>query len=200
MKKIQIPIALLLCFFITSTKAASNEELTILVNHLLAENKAIKKRLDLLETPYFITGKPDDNGVDQSEGPITSRILKFTKLKSKEESLIRINYTDNIRVYNASGKGAMCQWEIRVNEKSCTPALVYQFHSNTAEDVRRSQSITGYCKGLKRGLHKIQIYLNSMGKGQANCRTGWKSTWALEAQEIDIRPKQVDTKNKKVNQ
>jgi len=58
MKKIQISIALLLCFFIMSAKAASNEELIILVEHLLS----LEQERKFQGFSYFAKDKPAKKG------------------------------------------------------------------------------------------------------------------------------------------
>ena len=198
----------------------SVNELKIMMQAVLAENQRLKDKNQQL-VPYVKTGYGEElkyanaknckigamvwskeycqaQGNFQNEGQIKSRVLKFNKLKSAKDSHIRINYTDNLRVEAATVSS--CQWEIKIDGKSCKIPLKYGFYGK--DNLHRSQSLLGYCEGLEQGNdYEIQIWLSTVkAHPVGDCHTGWRSTWTIEAQEIDIRPKQVDTKNKKVSQ
>lgn len=131
----------------------------------------------------FATGNgpadPSDSGV------INSRLLIFNKTKT--DTVIRISYTDNLRVYSAGSSA--CRWEIKVDGLSCPgQPLTYDYYQNLAhENIHRSRTVVGYCKGISAGNRNIQIYVSGVpAVTHGDCDTGWNnSTWVIETEEIE---------------
>ncbi|MDP7457162.1 MAG: hypothetical protein QGH47_00405 [Candidatus Woesearchaeota archaeon] len=141
------------------------------------------------QTIRRITRETGLGPVDETDnGPISSRQLRFNK--KKDNTAVRIGYTDNLRVY---GTNNACSWEIKVDSVSCPGgALIYDYYVYAAtgyENTHRSYGVFGYCEGLSAGDHQFQVYVSSHPAATAyansNCYTGWhNSRWTLEAEEV----------------
>ncbi|MFK5948874.1 MAG: hypothetical protein QM500_08925, partial [Methylococcales bacterium] len=150
-------------------------------------NAKIDGDLDVTGTLSFIrkatyaTGNgPDD---DTDSGQIVSRVLTVNKLK--DNTVLRIGYTDSMRTYLASKS---CRWEIKIDGASCPgQSLIYDYY-NISTDIMlyRSQNVVGYCSGISSGSKQVQVWVSSTpGYSDSDCYTGWKeSTWVLEAEEV----------------
>ena len=125
------------------------------------------------------------NFQDLSSGlptPVLERSLPFTKQSA--DTGIRVSYTDNLRCY---GNAVGCQWEIRFDEQKCAaPELTYAFYNDGALlNIHASQTVVGTCFGLGAGEHTIQIYIAAVpGHTIGDFHTGWRSYWAIEAEEV----------------
>ena len=119
---------------------------------------------------------------------VEDRVLSFNK--TKDDSNIRIGYTDILFPF-CTGASCECIWEIRVDGKSCPGGaldyyyFVYNLEKKTS--AARSRNIVGYCKGIDKGEHEIQVWITGMNVyygSKARCITGHKnSVWTLEAEE-----------------
>ncbi|NOX76419.1 MAG: hypothetical protein GXP17_07370 [Gammaproteobacteria bacterium] len=144
---------------------------------------------------YFIrrvaraTGFNEQDNTD--EGLISTRVLNITK--ARDDTAIRIGYSDNFRTYNASSSTS-CSWELRVDDDptdgtdaiSCPGGvLAYANFDLTPNNYLRLGSVFGYCEGLTAGSYQIQVWVSTTpGQSSANCHTGWESRWTLEAEEV----------------
>ena len=132
--------------------------------------------------PYSTGLGPID---DTDVGQIKSRILKVEK--KKDDTVIRIGYTDNLRTYHVtSGSDALCRWEIRIDGVSCPGGkLVYDYYTQ-GNNTPRSRHVIGYCEGVSSGEHEIQVWVGDIpGITKGDCKTGWNnSRWVLEAEEV----------------
>jgi hypothetical protein len=116
-------------------------------------------------------------------GQIKSRVLNFNK--TKEDTAIKISYTDILSPYCVNCNSCACEWEFRVNGESCPGGKV-------AYDIvghnYRSRTVNGYCEGVPKGDHEIQIWVDiSTGYPEyCECLTGFSddTRWAIEAEEI----------------
>jgi len=121
----------------------------------------------------------------QDSGWLGNRQLTFTKKRSG--SAIRLLYYDNLRVY-AHGGGHACRWMLRVDGKKCPSGDIGgDVYVQGARNNHRPRTITGYCRNLSRGRHKVQVLLAHTPGYGGDCYTGWytqQTSWTLEAKEI----------------
>jgi len=144
---------------------------------------------------YFIRRIARATGFDQADGRdvglIPSRVLNITK--TRDDTAIRIGYSDSFRVYTANGANS-CRWELRVDDDptdgtdaiSCPGGmLAYDIYDQSGNNNHRSGTVFGYCEGLAAGSYQIQVWVSSSpGYSGADCYTGWNSRWTLEAEEV----------------
>ena len=147
---------------------------------------AVHPESALSPVPMALPGPPSrGNFQDLSSGlptPVLERSLTFTKQSA--DTGIRVSYTDNLRCY---GNAVGCQWEIRFDEQKCAaPELTYAFYNDGALlNIHASQTVVGTCFGLGAGEHTIQIYIAAVpGHTIGDFHTGWRSYWAIEAEEV----------------
>jgi hypothetical protein len=124
-----------------------------------------------------------------TKGQITSRVLRFNK--TKDDTAIKVSYTDILAPYCVSCTCG-CKWEIRVDGQSCPgeklayDVLIY----NTKADIRafRSRTVNGYCEGVPKGDHEIQIWVDVAAVGSpesCQCLTGLgDARWTIDAEEV----------------
>lgn len=142
------------------------------------------QKLPYVNIVAYNTGSGPNDGLDK--GKIESRTLEFKK--SIESSNIRIIYSDNFRVI---GSAKACRWKITIDDKECATnqsnQLNHDRYSATASNVHAGGIIFGYCSGIPKGQHKIEVSVSpvrAQDKG-ADCYTGWNNTtWTIEAAEI----------------
>lgn len=163
------------------------------------------KCLDEQKTdPYLI----DVHGFTKNLGPSTQRNgaiggRKFTFTKKKDDSLLRILYTDTFRVICHSKRyhgrwidGCAARWEIKIDGQSCPSGGIYQdWYVHRFQDPHRTQSFGGVCKGVSEGKHTLEVFVyKTPWHHQWNINypyTGWsahhgtaKATVHMEVQEI----------------
>ena len=135
------------------------------------------------------TGNVSSDFINNNGGyQVESRVLSFKK--TRDDTNIRIGYTDVLMPYTQDGS-CDCFWEIRVDGESCPDEqLIYGYsvyNINKLTHARRARNIVGYCKGIAKGEHEIQIWISGMNVyyvPTATCETGFKgSRWTLEAEE-----------------
>jgi len=134
-----------------------------------------------------------DNGFDYKQSEpvkIPNKYLTFNK--SKDNTAVKIEYSDYMGVYDSCGR---CIWEIRVDGKSCPNYPLYfsnyqclNITSGSSRNVS-FHNFKGYCEGVKSGVHEIQIWVHKhegyLSDTKSMCRTGTNdSTWTIEAQEV----------------
>ena len=142
---------------------------------------------DFIRTVAYATGNGPDDPLDN--GQVVSRVLNFTK--KRDDTKIRISYTDNFRVVSwGGGSSNACSWELRIDGLSC-PSQVLQYNEyvasgNTLNNLHKSQSIVGYCDMVPAGNHQIQVWVGGVNTWpQSDCFTGWfNSTWVIEVEEV----------------
>ncbi|MCP4105252.1 MAG: hypothetical protein GY749_06910 [Desulfobacteraceae bacterium] len=122
------------------------------------------------------------NGPETGAGLITGRVLKFNKIR--DDTAIRIGYTDNTRVMNGAGR-----LEIIVDGVSCPGgALIYDYAMLNSPNSNHhgSQQVVGYCQGITSGEHEIQIRTGTVSEYPVgDIDIGYKySTWVIEVEEV----------------
>ena len=133
----------------------------------------------------YIKFSPEE---DTGSRALESRLLRFDK--HKENSIIRIGYTDT---FQAHGKNKACRWEIKIDGLSCPSGkLIYGRHDGKESNIHDSNHIIGYCENISKGKHNIQIWVgphpgdNEYSYKDSYCATGWgNNRWTLEALEIE---------------
>jgi len=147
------------------------------------EAKEVPKKQAFRKGLTYRTSYGPADGRDH--GYVNGRTLTFYKKSSS--SAIRLKYYDNLRVY-AAGGGHSCRWMLRVDGKDCPSggvggdAYIWGKHNN-----HRPRVIQGYCKGLKAGAHKVQVWVQHTPHYSGDCYTGWYSnqvSWTLETEEV----------------
>lgn len=123
-------------------------------------------------------------------GYVNYRYLDFVKLDDDTE--MRFLWNDNARVYGNGNKA--CTWEIRVDSKPCvTGRLAFSQFAVGNDNDYQTHSLLGYCGNIKKGKHRMQIYVTYQAGGH-DCLTGgyWSTpnNYILEAEEAD--PKRSD--------
>lgn len=146
-------------------------------------------------------------------GPIdvSGRALTFTKVR--DDSVLRISYSDNFRAFRQNKVGenwhntdAACRWEVMIGDKdgnfaSCPSGeLVYDKYSGST-NIHTPAQLLGFCSSIPAGETKIKVQVRvhpvEWTKGivhfeKTACFTGWHhSTSNLEVVEISI-PKARD--------
>lgn len=124
---------------------------------------------------FHVTGSISD---DTDNGFLSGRSLSFTKVRST--SLLRITYSDNLRVMSANA----CQWEIYLDGNPLATPLKTALRNDTGLTHRQS-TLVGYAPGVAAGTHTMQVKVSSApGYAGADCYTGWQSTFLLEVEEL----------------
>jgi hypothetical protein len=125
------------------------------------------------------TGQGGDN-----YNVIPGRDLTF--IKGSSNTLMKLTYTDNMRVY---GNGKACYWRIRVDGKNCPIDIWNGKHTtSTSDNDHTPHALIGTCSKLSAGSHVMSIYL--WRSGGADCYTGWSASserdaYFMEAEEIN---------------
>ena len=113
-------------------------------------------------------------------GFLPSRVLSF--VKDSPTSILRVFYSDNLRVLNHGGNGV---WNIHLDGVS-THILTRLYNSND-NSVRmnhhRQSTISGYLNGVPAGPHSLQVHVQSLAGGDNH--TGWGSIFLLQVEEIE---------------
>jgi len=112
----------------------------------------------------------------QRNGAIGGR--KFTFTKKKDDSLLRILYTDTFRVLCHHNRyhgrwidGCAARWEIKIDGKSCPSGGIYQdWYVHRFQDPHRTQSFGGVCKGVSEGKHTVEVFVY---------KTPWHQQWNI---------------------
>ncbi len=162
----------------------SDNNLLTLKSGAGADKAVVTKSGDIIRRIMRVSGLGPNDGRDT--GLITSRRLSIKKFR--DETTLRIGYSDAFRVY--AGNNA-CRWEIVVDGASCPGgALVYDLYAGSTLsgilDEHRSDAVFGYCEGISKGVHAIEINVGTTpGYSAADCFTGWNnSRWTIEAEEV----------------
>ncbi len=139
-----------------------------------------------------------------SETKIPKRFLIFKK--EFNDSILRIVYSDNIRVLGTEGWNS-ARWEIRLfGANSSTPSnvkpanMVYDrpinvapiylpLSSNASTNLHSQGTILGYFSNVDKGFYEISVHVVRVpgsSNGLNNQSTGGdeKCTWSIEAEEI----------------
>jgi len=117
---------------------------------------------------------------------ITDRTLQFTKIK--DNTSVKIEFTDYI---GTDKHCAVCTWEIRVDDLSCTEPLIFLNYAcidTKYNSPMTIQTLKGYCEGIEAGNHEIQIWLHKSSNYShtpTKCVTGSNgSRWTIDAEEV----------------
>ncbi len=113
-------------------------------------------------------------------GRLLSRTLNFTK--TKDETAIRVGYTDNFRV---NGQNSSGRWEIRVNGLPPAGGNVQFDIYEASGNHHFSSTLVGYLEGVPAGTHSIEIWVGPTSTSGGDLYTGWQETrWTIEAEEV----------------
>jgi len=138
----------------------------------------------------FLIGDSNGSFVYKKVEPIQVPNKTLILNKLKDETAIKVEYSDLLGAYDACGR---CVWEIRIDGKSCpNQPLYFSNYYCTPSDQSRSlffHNLKGYCEGINAGTHEIQVWVHMhedyVGKSSSVCRTGtYETTWTIEAQEV----------------
>lgn len=131
-----------------------------------------------------ITTQTKSLGADgRDAGWVSGRKLTFKKASSG--SHLRFTWGTNLRVRakNNSG-GAWCNWELRVDGKSCgNPSKIgVSMHAMNNDNDHIPVEVVGWCRSIGAGTRNLQVYV-SQGSGNSDCYTGWSTHDYMEAWE-----------------
>jgi len=129
---------------------------------------------------------------DNDTGPVNGRILTFDKLEAA--SVLRITYSDNIRVLSKNPAAFAGSWGTRwIIHLDGIPTQVrtrlntnaYVAGSGFVQDVNhhRQSSLIGYLEGVPIGQHTITVEMVDEGNNN-DAYTGWESSFLLEVMEL----------------
>ncbi|MEB3167582.1 MAG: hypothetical protein VKK97_02505 [Synechococcaceae cyanobacterium] len=144
------------------------------------------------------------HGELNSETKIPKRFLIFKK--DHNHSILRIVYSDNIRVLGTEGWNS-ARWEIRLlGANSSTPSnakpaeivfdrpinvapIYLPLSSNASTNLHSQGTILGYFSNVAKGFYEISVHVvrnPGSSNGLNNQSTGGdeKCTWSIEAEEI----------------
>ncbi len=145
-------------------------------------------------TGYFATEQQEHVRTTSGEPIPSTRLMTYDK--KLDSSLLKISYTDNLRVYNyASSSGsAACQFHVYIDGQPCSvPApitgAVYTARSDYT-NPHRIRTMVGVCAAtangpLGPGDHEIRVYVENYYEGRdTGCYLGWESTATLVVEEL----------------
>ncbi len=145
-------------------------------------------------TGYFTTEQHEHVRTTSGEPVASSRLMTYTK--KLDSSILKISYTDNLRVYNyaQSTGSAACQFHVYVDGQPCSvPAPitggVYTARSDYT-NPHRIRTMVGVCAAtasgpLEAGDHEIRVYVENYYEGRdTGCYLGWESTATLVVEEL----------------
>jgi len=119
----------------------------------------------------------------RDSGVVNGRSLKFDK--RADASQLRLTWATNLRVraHNNRG-GAICNWELRIDGKSCAkPSKIgVSMHSQNDDNDHIPAEVVGWCQGIARGPHTITVIV-MRGNSNSDCYTGWASNDYMEVWE-----------------
>ncbi len=129
---------------------------------------------------------------DSDTGPVNGRILTFDKLEAA--SVLRITYSDNIRVLSKNPAAFAGSWGTRwIIHLDGIPTQVrprlntnaYVAGSGFVQDVNhhRQSSLIGYLEGVPIGQHTVTVEMVDEGNNN-DAYTGWESSFLLEVMEL----------------
>mmetsp|Transcript_13102 Transcript_13102/g.29939 ORF Transcript_13102/g.29939 Transcript_13102/m.29939 type:complete len:648 (+) Transcript_13102:63-2006(+) len=124
----------------------------------------------------------------RDDGALTGRTLKFKK--KFKNSILRILYTDNLRIYGSSCGSASARFELKIDGSSCPSGKMSKdLYVYTYMNPHRYHTWGGHCKGIKEGEHTLTAIVGSNGYSCRDAYAGWAfqqplATVYLEVQEI----------------
>ena len=130
---------------------------------------------------HYVTGQDVQDGRD--DGIITGRVLSF--IKESSTSLLRVTYSDNIRVHSA---GTSFQWKVLLDGAGTN--IITSLHNTASGNVsvnsHRQSTVIGYLSGVPAGVHTLSARVTQIGGTPGgDAFTGWNSTFLLQAEEIE---------------
>ena len=145
-------------------------------------------------TGYFTTEQHEHVRTTSGDPVASSRMLTYDK--KLDSSILKISYTDNLRVYNyAQGSGsAACQFHVYIDGEPCSvPApitgAVYTARSDYT-NPHRIRTMIGVCEAtasgpIGPGPHEVRVYVENYYEGRdTGCYLGWESTATLLVEEL----------------
>ena len=145
-------------------------------------------------TGYFTTEQTEHIRTTSGDPIASSRLLTYEK--KLDSSILKITYTDNLRVYNyqSSSGSAACQFHVYVDGEPCSvPApitgAVYTPRSDYT-NPHRIRTMVGVCAAtasgpIGPGEHEIRVYVENYYAGRdTGCFLGWESTATLLVEEL----------------
>jgi len=109
-------------------------------------------------------------------GYLIGRQLTFNK--ESETSLLRVLYSDNMRVITGS---VAAQWRIHLDDG---PTNIYATLYGGGVNVHRQTVVTGYLENVSAGIHTLKVAIGEHGGG-SDPDTGWESPFLLQVEEIE---------------
>ena len=178
-----------------------NPGLVAALGQLAARVEALETQLTALEGTVaglspgilnvsYVTGF--DFKDDRDSGPADGRVLTFDKLEA--DSVLRITYSDNIRVHSKNPEALIgtpgTRWIVhldgiptQVRTRLLNHAHVAGVGFARAVNSHRQSTLIGYLEGVSAGQHTINIVL--FDEGNANdAFTGFTSSFLLEVMEL----------------
>ncbi len=189
--------------FSTLESAANQNAADILANNsaMQADVVALQAQVAALELSVaglspgilnisYVTGS--NVSVDLDSGPVTGRVLIFDKLEAA--SVLRITYSDNLRVLSKNPAAFAGSWGTRwIIYLDGTPTQVhtrlntngYVAVSGFVQDVNhhRQSTLIGYLEGVSTGQHTITVEMVVEGNNN-DAYTGWESSFLIEVMEL----------------
>ena len=145
-------------------------------------------------TGYFATEQQEHVRTTSGDPIASSRRLTYEK--KLDDSILKITYTDNLRVYNyqSSAGSAACQFHVYIDGLPCSvPApitgAVYTPRSDYT-NPHRIRTMVGVCAEtangpIGRGDHEVRVYVENYYAGRdTGCYLGWESTATVLVEEL----------------
>ena len=135
----------------------------------------------------------------RDSGVVNGRTLEF--VKRADNSDLRITWATNLRARASNNKGgAICNWELRIDGRSCTkPSKIgVSMHSQHDDNDHIPVEVVGWCEGITKGRHIITVVV-STGNDNSDCLTGWGSNDYMEVWEPTQQERSMITYFQAVN-
>ena len=129
----------------------------------------------------YVSNTNDQDGRDS--GFVNNRTVNFNKDSSG--SLLRVFYSDNLRVLNSQGHG---WWEIYLDGVRTSIRIgIYNTVQTSGHglNAHRHSSVAGYLSGVSAGPHTIQVHVRNHSTAGGDLYTGWESSFLLQVEEIE---------------
>jgi hypothetical protein len=141
---------------------------------------ALEVQGDIIRTIARAQGYNQGDNTDN--GPLAiGRLVNFTKRRN--DTGLRVTYTDNIRVI---GTGAAGRWEVKFNGVSAPLfPLAWDFYNGSSAFTHQPTTLVGTAFSLPAGVYAIRVYVGpSPSYPVSDLYTGWQGAWSLEVEEV----------------
>ena len=124
-----------------------------------------------------------------------AQLASITYVKKRADTLLKVSYSANIRVFSADGVGTVggARWFVKIDEEECSaPSAIDIFYLRLGEDnIHIPSVLKGICGGtsggaIGTGSHTITVHVGDPTTGQplGHTSNGYGSTQLLEVEEI----------------